>query len=388
MNEGIFSRRLPVDMTPSPLDRLWRSLPHLTNLMQSNPTQCGFDYPAVEVPLVGSQALAYVPEPFGLPAARATLAGYLAAAGQPVDPERLVLTASSSEAYGMLFKLLCNPGDAVAVGTPAYPLVSHLAELDAVRTLHYGLEFTDRWCLDMDSVRDVLQRGIRALVLIAPNNPTGAGLLPEEALQLAHLCREAEVPLILDEVFAPYAATVGPSPVPALATAPLLFVLNGLSKAAALPQLKLGWMAVHGDVALVNAALLRLEWIADAYLSVSTAVQQALPDLLRVAPALQQQIRARVEANLQTLQATLPQVPAVTLLPWEGGWYGVLQVPQLQSEDAWVQALAERAAVLVHPGYFYEFPRRGFLVVGLLLPPSEFAPACFRMIAALQACMG
>lgn len=386
--EAIFSRRLPADLAPSALDRLWRGLPGLTNLMQSNPTQCGFDYPAVEVSMVGPQALAYVPEPFGLPSARATLADYLATAGQPVAPERLLLTASTSEAYGMLFKLLCNPGDAVAVGTPAYPLVPHLAELDAVRTLHYSLELSDRWRIDMDSVRAVLQRGVRALVLIAPNNPTGAGLRPNEAAQLADLCRAAQVPIILDEVFAPYTAEGHVSPVPTLAKAPMLFVLNGLSKAAALPQLKLGWMAVHGDAELTQAALQRLEWIADAYLSVSTTVQQALPALLRAAPALQQQICARVRGNLAILRHALQGTPAVTLLPWEGGWYAVLQVPQVQSEEAWAQALAERAGVLVHPGYFYGFCRRGFLVVGLLLPESEFAPACSRLIAVLRACTG
>ena len=387
MTEGIFSRRLPADLTPSSLEQLWRGLPGLTNLMQSNPTQCGFDYPSIEVALVGPAALAYVPEPFGLPAARATLAEYLAAAGQPVPAERLVLTASSSEAYGMLFKLLCNPGEAVAVGTPAYPLVPHLAELEGVRTLHYALEYVDGWRIDMDSVRAVLARGVRALVLIAPNNPTGAGLRSHEAQALGELCRKAGVPLILDEVFAPYTAIAAASPVAALAAAPLLFVLNGLSKAAALPQLKLGWMAVHGDPACVRAALERLEWIADAYLSVSTAVQQALPALLRVAPILQQQVRARVQENLQTLRAGMARVPEVTLLPWEGGWYAVLQVPQVQSDDAWVQALAERAQTVLHPGYFYEFPRRGFLIMGLLLPQAEFVPACSRVIATLQACL-
>ena len=381
-----FSTRLPADFTPNSLQASIDRGASVTDLMRSNPTQCGFDYPDVQVPLVGEGAFAYSPEPFGLPRTREALAAYLVGVGQRIAAKHLLLTASTSEAYSMLFKLLCNPGDAVAVGAPTYPLVAHLAELENVRVESYTLCYTHRWCLDLDSVAQVLQRGVKALVLIAPNNPTGACLRADEAADLARLCGQYGVPLIVDEVFAPYNNVLGtPCAADLLAAAPLYFILRGLSKEVGLPQLKLGWVGIHGDPAWVEAVVPRLEWIADTYLSVSTPVQQALPTLLGYAPAIQQQIRARVQANRAALTQRLGALAAVSVLASDGGWYAILEMPQHVSEDAWVLALAQQGSVVMHPGYFYDFTRRGYLVCGLLVHEKEFDSACGRAVEVLRA---
>ena len=115
------------------------------------------------------------------------------------------------------------------------------------------------------------------------------------------------------------------------------------------------------------------ELIADTYLSVSTPVQVALPDLLRDGAHVRAQIVQRVAANLSLLQEAVARTPAVTLLPVEAGWSAVLRVPSYQSEESLVLQLLTDEHVFVHPGFFFDFDRESFLVVSLLTPPKPFA---------------
>jgi alanine-synthesizing transaminase len=389
------SRRLPADLTPSVLHAELVAGQNAAplDLMQSNPTCCGFDYPEVPAVLLGPDTWTYAPEPFGLPMARRALAAYLTARGAIVSADDLVLTASTSEAYSTLFKLLCNPGDAVATAVPGYPLVTHLAELDAVRTVTYRWAWTPTgWRLDMDSVTAALaQPQVRALVVIAPSSPVGATLREADYAALSRACTAAGAVLIVDAVFAPYQACENADVDPAFAAMPAVcqsagctIVLSGLSKAAGLPQLKLGWMSLHGDTNWRDTLRAGLEWISDAYLSVSTPVQVALPSLLDCLDAMQRQIRRRLAVNRRALAAALDPVAAVQMLPADAGWYAVVQGPANADEDAWVRHLRRTAQVSVHPGYFYDFEQNGIWVVGLLLPPEVFAAAAARVATALQ----
>jgi alanine-synthesizing transaminase len=356
----------------------------LIDLTESNPTRCGFVYPTVSEPLLGPRTWAYEPEAQGRTDARRAVAALLVEEGAPARTEDIVLTASTSEAYAMLLKLLCDPGDAVATGAPSYPLVPHLAELEAVGTRTYHLElYGGRWHLDLDSVETALDAGCRALVLISPNNPTGSCPTPDELDSLAALCNARRVPVIVDAVFAPYG--LGP---PARGFPYGAFercvVLGGLSKAAALPQLKLGWMSLYGDRTWVTGARQRLEWIADTYLSVNTPVQVALPQLLAAARPLQAQVRQRLQTNRAAWEAALRRLPEVDLAPSQGGWCAVLRLPQGLDEDTVVVALRRDVGVLLHPGYFYDFARPGYLVSSLLPPAAPFAAACVRVIDILK----
>ena len=296
------------------------------------------------------------------------------------------LTASTSEAYSLLFKLLCDPGDAVLAPRPSYPLVEHLSLLDGVSLEHYRLEFHGRWEVDLQDLREKAGSGrTRAIIMISPNNPTGSVVTDGELDAMAEVAREHDLALISDEVFADY-PILGTQPASALRQqTALTFMLGGLSKSVGLPQLKLGWIVVGGPAPLVADALERLETICDAYLSVSTPVQVAAPDLLKAGTAVRTQIQARVCENWAQLAALASANPACAVMPAEAGWYAVVQVPAIASEDTIVLDLLEHTGVLVHPGYFYDFEREAFLVISLLPETGQFASAAQALFGRLGA---
>jgi aspartate/methionine/tyrosine aminotransferase len=142
-------------------------------------------------------------------------------------------------------------------------------------------------------------------------------------------------------------------------------------------------MAIAGPAAAREEARARLEVVADTYLSVSTPVQQAAPAILARAEELQAPIRDRIQANLEVLRAAAAGTPS-TVLDVEGGWSAVLHVPATRSEDEWVIALAEQDGVLVHPGYFFDFPSEAYLVLSLLPPAAEFAQGVAKIVERVE----
>jgi alanine-synthesizing transaminase len=349
----------------------------IIDLTLSNPTRAGLAYPnGLLAPMVHDRSLRYDPEPFGLLSPRQAVSDDHARRGLSLPAGRIVLTASTSEAYSLLFKLLCDPGDAVLAPRPSYPLVEHLTDLDGVALEHYRLGFHGRWELDLQDLRDkAVAARIRAIIMISPNNPTGSVVTDAELVAMAEIARDNDLALISDEVFTDYPIS-GTQPASALRQqTALTFTLGGLSKSVGLPQVKLGWITVGGPAALVADALERLETICDAYLSVSTPVQIAAPDLLNAGAAIRTQIQERVRGNWAQLTALASANPACSLLPAEAGWYAVVQVPAIASEDTIVLDLLEHTGVLVHPGYFFDFEREAFLVISLLPEPGVFACA-------------
>ena len=372
----MFSSRLN---TSAEVNRITRRLGELRaagrsilDLTESNPTRAGIAYPAAEIArlLSDARALTYEPEPAGLPAAREAVARYYAERGESVGPGSILLTSSTSEAYAWLFKLLADPGDEVLVPRPSYPLFEYLAALESVRVVPYPLVYHSAWAIDLDSLRGAINPRTRAIVVVNPNNPTGSFLKRDEYETLATLCRAHDLAIISDEVFSDYALTEDPRRIPTLAAAEdvTTFALSGLSKIAGLPQIKLGWMVVNRPEAMA-----RLEFIADTYLSVSTPVQWAAAGLLALRESIQGQIRARLRHNLQTLQAQFGPDSPMRVLHVEGGWYAVVQVPRIRSEEEWTLDLLERNQVLVQPGFFYDFEGEAFLVVSLLTPETVFS---------------
>jgi alanine-synthesizing transaminase len=354
------------------------------DLTEGNPTRTGIHYPAdLLEELASAQALRYDPQPLGLPAAREAVAGYYAGRGATVHPDDVVLTASTSEAYSWLFKLLCAPGERVAVPTPSYPLFEYLTRLDGVSGDAYELQYHRRWDIDGDSVRRAVMRDTRALLVVSPNNPTGSYVTRGEQAMLIAACARHRLALVADEVFADYPLDAPPECVTELAlqNEVLAFTLGGLSKSAGLPQTKLGWILVGGPDTAKREAVEALETIADSYLSVSTPIQVAAPGILLRAATIRSQIHRRVGGNLTALRRMCSAHPAVEVLVCEGGWYAVLRVPAVRSEETLVLDLLDSERVLVHPGYFFDFPREAYLIVSLLPEPSVFSAAVPRLLS-------
>jgi alanine-synthesizing transaminase len=384
--------RLPRDLRPNRLTveirRVHAAGRRPIDLTLTNPTIAGFHYPPdLLQPLASGDALVYDPEPFGARAARDAIAADYRRRGIVVAPEHVVLTTSTSEAYSFLFKLLCRPaGDSVLVPTPSYPLFDHLTALDGVRATPYALEYHGRWTLDPSALDDVWDASVRAVLVVSPNNPTGSEMNEHEVGALADRCARRRAALIVDEVFADYPLDpavghrAGTSGLSTSLSSCLTFRLGGLSKSAGLPQVKLGWIVVDGPRSEIEEALRRLEVICDAYLSVSTPVQVAAPALIAAGAAVRAQILGRIRTNHATLAAIAADHPAIDVLPVDAGWSAVIRVPAVRTEEDLVLALLQRDDVLVHPGFFFDFPHEAFVVVSLLPEPAVFDEGIRRVM--------
>ena len=384
----MFSSRVPAlraNRVAGELARLRSEGRRLDDLTASNPTRLDLPYPRdLLAPLATPDALAYDPAPFGTAVAREAVAAHLAEGGVRVHPDRIVLTASTSEAYSVLFKLLCDPGDVVLVPRPSYPLFEHLTRLDGVGARPYRLEYHGRWEIDLDHLARMVDARTRAVLLVDPNNPTGSFVRPAELAAVRAIAARHGLALICDEVFGRYpmeAAAPRRSGALVADTEALTFTLGGLSKSAGLPQLKLGWVLLGGPDGLVRGARDRLELVCDTYLSVATPVQLAAGALLERSRPVPAGILERVRANYAALLRLAERFPACRVLCSEGGWYAVVQVPAIRSEEALVIELLRHDGVYVHPGYFFDFPREAFLVLSLLPPSDVFAGAAMRVLA-------
>jgi len=379
-----FSQRTRWNAEPnrlsSALDERRRVGRPVLDLTVSNPTKVGLRLPADALAPLGDPAGAsYDPVPFGLPAAREAVSEYLDGA---VPASRIALVASTSEAYSLLFKLLCDPGDRVLAPVPSYPLFDFLARLDAVELDTYPAHYDDGWFLDVDAMSAHVGPRTRAVLLVSPNNPTGARLCAGELRRVAELCRARGLALVCDEVFRDYAVGENTERLRTLAGFAEVptYVLGGLSKTCLAPQVKVGWIAASGPEPGLSDALERLEIVADTYLSVSTPAQLALPGLLARRSDLQRPLHARLAANRALLARRSAGSP-VSVLRSDGGWTAVLRVPRTGGDEDLALELLQRDGVLVHPGWFYDFAIEGHVVLSLLPDEPTFAEGVGRLVA-------
>jgi len=360
------------------------------DLACGNPTQVGLRHaPAVYASLGDEQDAHYQPYPLGLPQARQAVAAYY---GDSIDPQHVWICASTSEAYAMLWTLLCDPGDAVALPQPGYPLLDMLCGVGGVETVGYPMRYDGRWHLDVAGLAETVlaQPRLRAIVSVSPNNPTGNRLSAAERAAIEAHCGPHGVAHVIDEVFADYALD---DPAPGRAeriqtSAGLSFTLSGLSKVAALPQLKLSWIVVGGsDAARIAEVGERAAVLADAFLTVGTPVQRALPGLLSAAEPMQRRVSARAQAGLQLLRDGAVGQPW-DVLHAEAGWTALLRLPQGcdLDDEGWALTLLRAAGVVTTPGFLFDTAAEGppLLAVSLLTEPETLAAgaAAIRRVVA------
>jgi alanine-synthesizing transaminase len=387
----MFSHRTNWRLTPNALTRAIEearsSGQEILDLTVSNPTEAGVrpDPEIVLAALVNPEAMHYEPQPRGLLAARQAVCRYYRESHEvfDFDPERLVLTTSTSEAYSYVFRLLCNPADEVLVPKPSYPLFEFLADLADVKLVPYPLLYDHGWQIDFDSLYKAATAGSRAVILVHPNNPTGSYVSAAETAALNAFCRDYELALIADEVFLDYAHDGAPRSSFLSNADALTFTLSGVSKISALPQMKLAWVATSGPKEMVAEAGARLEIIADTYLSMNAPVQLAAPVLLDQRKQIQPILLDRLRVNLAELDRQLAGRPSCTRLLVEGGWYVVLRVPAIESDEDLALRLLRKASVSVHPGHFYDFPNEGHLVLSLISESADFREGVARLLQAV-----
>jgi aspartate/methionine/tyrosine aminotransferase len=378
-----FSRRLPADLRPNRLSRAREEHgPPEYDLTVTNPTLCDLQYPGDLLGCLDDPAATvYQPDPRGPEAARSAIAAEYERWGGHVDPERIVLTASTSEAYGLLLRLLADPGDSILVPSPSYPLFEMLGRLDSAELTVYPLDPDAGWRMAAGAVVRAPDR-CRMAVAVHPNNPTGSLVHPDDGAALVALCRDHEMALVVDEVFLPFVFDASSPPVTSFASTAgcLCFALGGLSKWVGLPQVKLAWIVVSGPDDAASEALDRLCHIADAYLTVSSPVALAAPRLLEAGRPVRRAIRDRCAANLAVLTTLADSKPSVTVTVPEGGWSAALRYPAVVDEEVLCLQLLEQLDVDVQPGFFFDFPGSGWLVVSLLPPPHLFEEGVRRIL--------
>lgn len=395
----MFSRRTAWDVSPNRLAHA--RLHHRScgrealDLASTNPTVLDLVYPEdFYAELFDPRGMFYDPEPFGLDIGRQAVAEhYYARRDRRVSPERVCLSASTSEAYTHLLALLCDPGDLLLVPGPSYPLLEYLAELARVELVSYPVNYDGHWWVDTSALAGLIERHgerVKAIVCVTPNNPTGSYLTINELSAIEGLCCKHELTLIVDEAFADYPLFPGPARVASVVDNGiserecLTFVLSGLAKVAALPQFKLAWTVACGPAELVRPALARLASIADTHSNLSTSVQLALPRIFAASEAMQSQIRRRMLANLQTLDAAITDSP-VARLGVEAGWSAVLELPRLGEldDEGWVLRMLERIDVWAQPGSLYDMQGCN-LVLSLITRPNDFAEGLSRLVACVE----
>ena len=389
----MFSHRTNWRLSPNALTRAIeeaRTAGHkLLDLTVSNPTEAGIrpDPEIVLAALANPEAMHYDPQPRGLLRARQAVCLYYRESHQvfDLDPERLILTTSTSEAYSYVFRLLCNPGDEVLVPKPSYPLFEFLADLADVKLVPYPLLYDHGWQIDFDSLYKAASPRSRAVILVHPNNPTGSYVSAAETSALNDFCRDYSLALIVDEVFLDYAHDGAPRRSFVGHADALTFTLSGVSKISALPQMKFAWVATSGPEEMVADAGARLEIIADTFLSMGAPVQLAAPVLLDQRKQIQPILLDRLRANLAELDRQLAGCPSCTRLQVEGGWYVVLRIPVLGTDEDLAINLLRKMGVMVHPGHFYDFPNEGHLVLSLITEPANFREGVARLLQVVGA---
>ena len=365
------------------LERLRANKVEIIDLIESNPTRCGFSYPSEIISAFNNpENLKYQPDSKGMLTARREIARHYASRQKKnIDLESIVLTSSTSEAYAFLLRLLVNPGEKVLIGCPSYPLFQYLIELSDAAYDFYPLIFDGTWRIDFEALENVIDPSTRVMILVNPNNPTGSFITADELEKLNRLCQRHKIALISDEVFFDYrlddqavdaVSLIGNPDVPT-------FVLGGLSKSLALPQMKLSWIIAGGPQDLTQEALKRLEIIADTFLSVNTPVQNALSVWFSVGDQIQKQILERVRRNYEEIKE-FAKARGIECLPSEGGWYAVLKIPSIKNEEEWVLNLLRKKHVLVHPGYFFDFPEESHIVISLLPESHQFNEGLKRIL--------
>jgi alanine-synthesizing transaminase len=382
----MFSRRTGWQLAPNrftrALEEVRRTGREILDLTISNPTRAGFDYDEAAIldSLKNPNSLDYDPQPKGLQSARESVAAYYNARGEKIHPENLVLTTSTSEAYSYVFRLLCNPADEVLVPKPSYPLFDFLADLQDIKLVPFQLIYDHGWQIDWPTLESCLTGRSRAIALVHPNNPTGSYISANEQAQLNEFCRDRGMALIVDEVFLDCAHDGKSRPSFVTNDAVLTFTLSGLSKISALPQMKLAWIVVSGPESQAQAAIQRLEVIADTFLSLSAPIQLAARTMLDQRTKLQPQIMTRVSANLNELDRQLAKQKSCTRLQTEAGWYAILRVPVVGSDEDLAIKLLRDHSVLVHPGHFYDFPSDGYLVLSIISPEGQLSDGISRIL--------
>ena len=279
----------------------------------------------------------------------------------------IFVTSSTSEAYSALFRVFCEKGDFILTPNPGYPLIDSIAELDGLNTHPYFLkpDFNKNiWEIDLDSL-DSIPPNAKILLLISPHNPTGHTPTEQEFEHILQFCEKNNLALIIDAVFNAYSTAhpVSYAATPLKAGTVPILTLDGLSKSAGLPHIKVAWINAVVPENQKRHIYDSLEYILDSQLNCSYLSQALCARVLPRAGEFQEKVKERLKKNRVFLFDCFSKMGA-KIIPSAGGWYQSFYFPNADDEELCLRLLKDRQ-ILTHPGFLFDF-EEGWLVGSFL----------------------
>jgi alanine-synthesizing transaminase len=311
----------------------------------------------------------------GILPAREAVAAECTRRGMPLDPDRVVITSGTSEGIELTLTALAGPGDDVLVPVPTYPLYTAVLAKIGARAVFYRTDPNRGWLPDVEHVRSLITPATRALVVIDPNNPTGATYTPAIRRALVDIADDHNIPLLADEVYADLAFD---GPVPAIASvnpdAPVI-TFSSLSKAYLAPGWRAGWMAA-GRTERLDEVLGGVRKLADGRLCSTGPMEYAIAAALDGDRSHQQTFRAALRARAELTTRRLNNIDGISAIAPSAAFYSMPRValPPGTTDEDYVLALLRATGVLcVYGSGFGAAPADGFFRVVFLAAPSELS---------------
>jgi len=311
----------------------------------------------------------------GILPAREAVAAELSRRGMPVNPDRVLITSGTSEGIELTLTALAEGGDEVLVPLPTYPLYTAVLAKIGARPVFYRKDPANGWLPDVEEIERLVTPATRALVVIDPNNPTGATYPDDVRRALIEIADRHNIPLLADEVYGDLAYD---GPVPPMASlypdAPIIS-FSSLSKAYLAPGWRSGWMAV-GRTDRLDEVLGAVKKLADGRLCSTGPMEYAIAAALNGDRSHEAGFRAALRERAELTTARLNAIDGMHAVPPAAAFYAMPQVslPPGVTDEEYVLALLRATGVLcVYGSGFGTRPEDGFFRVVFLASPAELS---------------
>ena len=309
----------------------------------------------------------------GIEPAREAVAEDFSGRGLNIPADRVLLTMGTSEGIELALTALVDPGEEVLVPVPTYPLYTAVLAKLGANAAYYQTDPNNNWMPDLDHIESLIGPRTRALVVINPNNPTGAVYSDSTRRKLLELANRHSLLLLADEVYADLAYDGPISPIGSLDPEAPVISFSSLSKAYLAPGWRAGWMAV-GTSDRLNDLLAAIKKLADGRLCSTAPMQAAITAALTQKSSDQDTFRAALRERAELTTARLNAIDGMSCVAPTAAFYAVPQVtlPPNKTDEDYVLGLLRSTGVLcVHGSGFGLPPGGGFMRVVFLANPQE-----------------
>jgi alanine-synthesizing transaminase len=324
----------------------------------------------------------YTPSP-GIPEAREAVAADFTTRGVETSPDRVLITSGTSEGIELSLTAIVDEGEEVLVPSPTYPLYTAVLAKIGATPVYYRTDHTNQWLPDLDHLRRAITPKTRALVVIDPNNPTGAIYPDDMRRALIGIAEHHGLVILADEVYGDLAYDGSVPPMAILNQEAAIISYSSLSKAYLAPGWRAGWMAV-GRSPRLDPALAAIKKLADGRLCSPGPMQYAVTAALTGDRSHQAGFRQALRERAALTTGRLNRIPGMSCVAPKGAFYAMpkMTLPPGKTDRDYVLGLLRDTGILVVYGSgFGTDPADGFFRVVFLAPPGELGRIYDEMAA-------